>query len=97
MGRLGWPPDVAMRADPQLILLAWNGYQEDREELERIIFGSQGIKLPPRRQEADDTLSFAERLLLFKREHNARWRAANAPKRRAGAKPPEPRTLKGRK
>lgn len=79
MGRLKWVEPVAMSADPQSILLALQGHWEEMEDLERIAYGAQGIKLPPRENPFAKKPSLSDRFKQFAAYHNATHR----PKKRA--------------
>lgn len=86
-----------MHADVQLILLAWEGYKEDREELERIMFGANGHHLPappPRDEEwmVGDPPPLARKMRAILRAHDKAYRAEQA-ERRAGAMQTVPRKL----
>lgn len=67
-----------MAADAPAILLAWEGHCEKIETYERILFASQGIKLPPRRQQKPTPQMQADAWRARARAHNAALAAAQA-------------------
>jgi hypothetical protein len=94
MGALGWSERAAMRADPPTIELAYEGWVDQRLALERVIYQSQGIKLPPptrRGQPAVRRGDWGKRFDAFARAHNARLSRKQAASLRAppaGSLPP---------
>lgn len=91
MGVLGWTEPEALRADALAIVLAYEGWKEQRYGLERMIYGAQGVKLPPlppRNMKPGSRASWDDTWRNFAKEHNARWRAGERAKRRASARPP---------
>ncbi len=93
-GYLGWSPDVALAADPIVIELAWKGWRQQREELERMMYGAQGIRLPVLPDEDDEgpQIPMATKWRLIARDHNAHWRAKERAKaRRLDPVPPSMR------
>lgn len=97
MGPLGWAPADALTSDALTIRLAYEGWQDQRETLEHTIYASQGIKLPPPeprwRKEQGKRASWDDTWRSFTKEHNARWRASERARRRAGAKTARPSKL----
>lgn len=80
-GRLGWTPDVAMKSDPILIELAWEGRREDIELFERVTFAAQGKELPSRAErEKTPAQRFRDRIA----RHNAAFEARKADAQRRG-------------
>ncbi len=80
-----------MAADPLTVMLAYDGYCEELEDLERIVYGAQGIKLPPRTPAGKPSVkTVADTWRLFKAGHNARMAAeAGAKGRKTPPAPPE--------
>jgi hypothetical protein len=63
-----------MACDPQSILLAYDEYLQELHERETMIYGAQGIKIPPRRQPTKKQgSSFADSWRIFAATHNARF------------------------
>lgn len=96
MGVLGWPPEVALAAEPLAIRLAYEGWDDQRFALERAIYAAQGIKLParqPRGTKASRRASWDATWRNFTRDHNAHWRARERAERRASAKTARPSTV----
>lgn len=82
MGRMGWAPDVAMKADPILITLAWKGHCEELEQLERMMFAANGNPLPPK-DPSFGKGSMASRMREFASAHNAGRKKREPPKKAA--------------
>lgn len=85
-GYLGWAPGVALAADPIMIDLAWKGWCQQREEYERMLYGAQGIRLPPIPPDDDDgmaDLPMTTKWRMITRDHNARWSQKERARQRA--------------
>lgn len=96
MGSLGWSERRAMRAEPLVILLAYEGWRDQRLALERTIYHALNWTLPPLVPRGAKRLGSAGSMdakwKAFAREHNARFKAA----RRKGAGQQTGRTSKMR-
>ncbi len=57
-----------------MILLAYQGYCEEREETERMMYGAQGIRLPERISKPRSAQNHADEWRIFTVGHNARMR-----------------------
>lgn len=90
-------------------MIAWKAYCEEIEDYERIIYGAQGIRLPPKVRSIDKALAAltpSERWALRVKKHNAefsgreraiaRGKARAAERRKAAASAPPPNRPKVR-
>jgi len=67
-----------------VVLLAYQGYCEEREETERMMFAAHGNPLPPKIPERRTGQNFADEWRIFKIGHNAQIRPNRS---RRGIKP----------
>lgn len=78
LGWLGWDPEVALRTDVNVILLAIEG----RRELLRMIFGgSDDTGVRASRATAAPKVVTADRFKELAKRHNSQWHRANRGRR----------------
>lgn len=81
MGVLGWSEHEALHSDMRSIVLAYEGWCDQRDGLARIIYRSAGAKIddPPPRGSPVGGVKLAQKIRAFVSAHNATHRPRRSP------------------